>query len=242
MRITCGMSDEAPRWQRCSICREIPASAHESWSRGTVEGEGLPAAAEKLAVVGAPYFNDYADRGQCAKRCPECATIYAWDKDYEFEVAAMVDTVDIYLRRLDDVDGAAAVESAMAEVARRKQQFQIDGARWVSVLLQSNDPVAVERAASDLLHNQSIYGEDLAFAVPALVHALAHHKHTSGWIHGPGYKLRRCDLGRSVMAGLETVAKSGTAQRELVIGRLNLLEPKERRPETKELLLLLLAE
>lgn len=236
------MSDAEPRWQRCSICRDIPASAHESWSRGTVEGEVLPAAVAKLAVVGAPYFNDYADRGQCSKRCPECGTIYAWDKDYEFEVAAMVDTIDIWLRRLDDVKGAAAVESAMAEVARRKRQFQIDGTHWVSVLLQSNDPVAVERAASDLLHSQSIYGEDLAFAVPALVHALTRHKHTGGWIPGLAHKLRRCDLGRSVMAGLETFARRGTAQRELVLGSLKLLEPKQHRPETKELLLLLLAE
>ena len=236
------MSDDEPRWRRCSICREIPGSAHESWSRGSVEGDALPAAAAKLTVVGAPYFNDYTDRGQCWKRCPECGTIYAWDKDYEFEVAAMVDTIDIHLRRLDDVAGAAAVESVMTEVARRRQQFQVDGARWVSVLLQSNDPGAVERAASELLHNQSMYGEDIGFAVPALVHALVHHKHTGGWMLSLGHKLRRCELGRSVAAGLAVFARGGAAQRELVVASLKRLQPRERRPETKELLLLLLAE
>ena len=231
------MSDGEPRWQRCSICREIPAHAHESWSRGTVESNDLPAAAAKLVVVGAPYFNDYADRGECTKRCPECATIYAWSKDYEFEVAAMVDTIDVWLKRLDDAKGAAAIESAMAEVARRKQQFKIDGASWVNVVLQSSDRVAVEDAAGDLLRSQSIFGEDLSFAVPALVHVLVHHKHTSGWT--PGHKTRRCVFGSAVMGGLETLARSGRAQRELVLGSLELLAPKERRPETKDLLRLL---
>ncbi len=235
---TGGISDAETRWRRCSICRELPTSARESWSRGTCE-EALPAAASKLVVVGAPYFNDHADRGQCTKRCPECGTIYAWGRDYELEVAAMVDTIDVYLRRLDEVAGAAAVESASAEVARRASQFQIDGARWVSVALQSNDPVVVERAVGDLLHHQSLYGEDLSFAVPALVHALALHKHTNGWIRSPGYKMPKCDLGRSVMEGLEKVARCGPAQRDLVLATLKLLKPGERRPETKELLLLL---
>jgi hypothetical protein len=195
-----------------------------------------------LVVVGAPYFNDYADRGQRSKRCPECGTIYAWDRDYEFAVAAMVDSIDIYLRRLDDAEGLAAVETAMAEVARRQRQSQIDGARWASVLLQSDDPAAVERAAGDLLHNQSIYGEDIAFAVPALVHALARHKHTGRWTLSQGHNLRRCELGGRITAGLERFARCGTAQRELVLGSLQLLAPRDRRPETKELLLLLLAE
>lgn len=235
---TGGISDGDARWRGCSICRELPANARESWSRGSCD-QALPAAASKLIVIGAPYFNDHADRGQCTKRCPECGTLYAWERDYEFEVAAMVDTIDVYLRRLDDGAGAAAVESALAEVARRKGQFQLDGARWVSEALQSNDPVTVERAVGELLHHQSLYDEDLSFAVPALVHALVLHKHTSGWIRGPGYKMPQCDLGRSVMSALETVAKRGAAQRELVLETLNLLKPGERRPETKELLLLL---
>jgi hypothetical protein len=235
------MSEGAPRWQSCSICREIPALAHASWNGVTRERESLPAAASKLVVVGAPYFNDYQDRCKCTKRCPECGTTYSWDKDYEMEVAAMVDTEDIWLRRLDDAEGVAAVESAMAEVARRKQQFQIDGAHWVSVLLQSNDQGAIERAADNLLHHQTLYDEDLAFAVPGLVRALVHHVHTDGWTTSNGSKARKCLFGSSVTSGLETFASRGDAQRELVVESLKRLEPKERRPEIKDLLVLLRA-
>ena len=235
---TGGISDATARWRTCTICRELPATAHESWGRGSCD-QALPASASKLVVIGTPYFNDHADRGQCTKRCPECGTHYAWTRDYEFEVAAMVDTIDVFLSRLDDVAGAAAVESALAEVARRAGQFRVDGANWVSVALQSNDPVAVERAVGELLHHQTLFGEDLSFAVPALVHALVLHKHTGGWIHGEGYKIPKCDLGRSVMSALETVARRGPAQRDLVLAALNGLKPGERRPETKELLLLM---
>ena len=226
---TGGISEPEARWRRCTICRELPANARESWSRGSCE-QALPAAASKLIVIGAPYFNDSADRGLCTKRCPECGTLYAWERDYEFEVASMVDTIDVSLRRLDDVAGAAAVESALAEVARSKSQFQIDGARWVSVALQSNDPVTIEKAVAELLRHQSLYDEDLSFAVPALVRALVLHKHTSG---------SKCDLGRSVMSALEKVATRGPGPRELVLAALKQLKPGERRPETRELLRLL---
>jgi hypothetical protein len=107
------------------------------------------------------------------------------------------------------------------------------------VLVHSTDADAVGRAADELLRGQSHYGEDLTMAVPALVTGLVQHPHKSGWLPGPSIRLRRCDLGRDVVSGLEAFAARGSAQRALLLECLQRLPPKQRRPEHKDLLLLL---
>ena len=98
-------------WQRCSICRDIPESAHESRNRGSLETSALPASTERLQVVGAPYCTDAHDRGDCFKFCPECQTVYEWSKDYEFDVAAMVDTSNVSVRRLGPAEAVVTKDT-----------------------------------------------------------------------------------------------------------------------------------
>jgi hypothetical protein len=213
------------RWQRCSLCRELPASSHEFWKGGELESGGFPAAAKQLEVVGAPYFDDSTSHTHdCLKRCPACGTIYAWTMEYEFLVPRSEDYLT--LTRLSPEAGEAEVRKTLAAVAEQQARFAREGPQWARVLETATDPAALGRAVFELQHHQTVYREDLSFAVPALVGVLVKHQHVSG----------RCELAQQVEWALENFGRRGPEARAVLTRALDALEPKQaRRPELKAL-------
>ena len=87
----------------------------------------MPSAANKLKVVGAPFFTDSTSYSHTVlKQCPKCGTYYKWDFSYEFLVNGSEN--EITLTWLEDKEGelqAAAVFETIQAAPRLYTQTSI---------------------------------------------------------------------------------------------------------------------
>lgn len=167
------MGEKKTRFLRhdCSICRFIPVRARASWKDGVPTGEELSPAACRLSVVGAPYVDD--DTGQSntrLKQCPECGTYYLWT--FSRASADKNSEAEIVLHRLPRTAGEKQARVILQTLQASRARFLEEAPSHVETLLHADDAGLIRSAALFLSKHQQ-YGLDIAFALPALVKALA---------------------------------------------------------------------
>ncbi|MBN2153431.1 MAG: hypothetical protein JW839_18395 [Candidatus Lokiarchaeota archaeon] len=211
-------------WEGCSICSSIPDHAYEFWKAGVCDGPGIPAVSAKLAIIGAPYFDDSTSgSNSCIKRCPECGTAYRWTTEYEYLVNGSED--DINLVRLSPEEGEKAVADVLHSVAVQKKLFQVEGARRVHLLKTSTTNRIISEAVGYLDHGQLCHDEDITFAVPALVGAFTRHVHDA----------KDCYTGKQLIWMLSRYAEKSKEHAKRVFDALQGLTGKDLPPEVEEL-------
>jgi hypothetical protein len=217
-------SDNVPGgWQTCPICQGIPEQASALWIAGEVRTGGLPEAARRLEVVGAPYHDDSTGYSHdCLKRCPVCETCYAWAYTHEYLAGATEETFT--LTRLNSFEGRPRVRAILDELRTLEAEFRAAAAPHLAALRASRDATALA-AAADFLHRGGVKGFDLAFALEPLVNALARHPHGAG----------ACAAGEALMVALGDHAGRGAAQRRDVCARLRAVAGPAAAPEVDAL-------
>ena len=197
----------------------------EFWKGGETDGAGLPAASLKLEIVGAPYYDDStSSSNRCIKQCPECGTCYRWETEYTYLVNGSED--DITLTRLSDAEGAEAVQKILASVERYKQQFQDEARMHVESLESMTNQQKALNAAHFFSYNQTIHKEDITFAVPALVHAIVNHAHSSS----------KCGTGSSLYWVLWDFTRKDEVSKSSLIDLLGQVDANASPPEVQDLL------
>ena len=217
-------SDNVPGgWQTCPICQGIPEQASALWIGGEVRTGGLPEAARRLEVVGAPYHDDSTGYSHdCLKRCPVCETCYAWAYTHEYLAGATEETFT--LARLNSFEGRQRTRAVLEELRALEAEFRAAAALHLEALRQCRDAAGVA-AAADFLHRGGVKGFDLAFAVEPLVHALARHPHPAG----------RCVAGEALMLALSDQAGRGPLPRRDLCARLRAVAGPASAPEVDAL-------
>lgn len=166
----------APPWEACSICNPIPESIHGFWKGGELESGGIPATEQYLYVVGEPIFNDSDSyRHWCLKQCPECGTCYLWQFDYEFLAGGSEDEVEV--KRLNDQEAEEWQQKVREVIRASTERFEAAIPGHLETLTTRKRRSALKEPVDFFYHEQLVNGHDLTPAVPALVHALAHHQH-----------------------------------------------------------------
>jgi hypothetical protein len=210
--------------KECSICGSIPASSSQFVKGGEFDGPGLPAAALKLDIVGAPYFDDSTSgSNSCIKRCPQCGSIFRWKNEYEYLVNGSED--DTSLVRLSIEEGAKAEADALHVAEIQKKLFQVEGVRQVHLLKTSTAASVLEEVAGYLDHHRICYKEDITFAIPALIGALVRHEH----------KAAKCNAGQRLFWVLSGYALDSEEHSRLVLDTLQGFASKPFPPEVEDL-------
>ncbi len=156
-------------WQTCSICREIPDRCRAFWKGGEKTTDTIPPAVSRLAVVGAPFYNqDTSHSNWCLLRCPQCGTCYDWDFEYEYLVNGSED--DINVTRLSPADGELKANQVAGWVATARERFAAESPPYMETLQHGTDPAELRKAASWLFATQED-GNDLTAALPVLLEA-----------------------------------------------------------------------
>jgi hypothetical protein len=217
-------SDNVPGgWQTCPICQGIPEHSSALWIDGEVRTGGLPEAARRLQVVGAPYHDDSTGYSHdCLKRCPVCETCYEWVYTHEYLAGAAEEAFT--LTRLNTFEGRQRTRAILEELRELEAKFRAEAAPHLEALRASTDAAALA-AAAEFLHRGGIKGFDLAFALGPLVHALARHTHTRGG----------CAAGEALMVALGDHAGRGATQRTDVCTRLRAVAGPTCAPEVDAL-------
>lgn len=71
----------------CPVCRHIPPFARASYKSGETLENTIPAQAEELVVIGAPFYQrSTVNSNTCWVKCPHCAAVYRWTYAYEYLV------------------------------------------------------------------------------------------------------------------------------------------------------------
>ncbi len=217
-------SDNVPGgWQTCPICQAIPDEASALCIGGEVRRGSLPESARRLEVVGAPYHDDCTGYSHdCLKRCPVCETCYAWAYTHEYLAGATEETFT--LTRLNSFEGRQRTRAILEELRALEGEFRAAAAPHLEALRRHRDAVRLT-AAAEFLHQGSIKGFDLGFALEPLVHALAHHAHAAG----------TCAAGEALMVALGDHANRGTPQRRDLCTRLRAAASPTSAPEIDQL-------
>lgn len=154
-----GPAAQALPHETCSICREIPDRSRSFDKGGETIESTIPAAVERLQVVGAPFFTkDYSHSHQCLLRCPQCGTYYDWSFEYEYLAGGSED--DLIVTRLAPDEGARRASSVVEHIRGVQERFEAEAPIHVRALLDSNDEDQVAKAAGWLFMAQSD-GHDL---------------------------------------------------------------------------------
>ena len=217
-------SDNVPGgWQTCPICQAIPEQASALCIGGEVRSGGLPDAARRLEVVGAPYHDDSTGYSHdCLKRCPVCETCYAWAYTHEYLAGATEETFT--LTRLNSFEGRQRTRAILEELRALEAEFRAAAAPHLEALRGCRDAVRLT-AAAEFLHQGSVKGFDLGFAVEPLVHALARHAHAASG----------CAAGEALMLTLGDHAGRGPQQRRDLCARLRAVAGPTAAPEVDAL-------
>lgn len=140
-----------PMWQTCSLCRDIPDRCRAFSKGGDKTEDTIPPAVEKMAVVGAPFYNQETSHSNwCLLRCPECGTYYDWDFEYEYLVNGSED--DINVTRLNPEEGERKAKMVADAVAASEAEFAAESPRHLEALLKAVEPEQVRKAASWLFN------------------------------------------------------------------------------------------
>jgi hypothetical protein len=217
-------SDNVPGgWQTCPICQKLPERATALLIDGEVRSGGLPEAARRLEVVGAPYHDDSTGYSHdCLQRCPVCETCYEWVYTHEYLGGAAEEAFS--LTRLNVFEGRQRTRAVLEELRELEAQFRAEAAPHLEALRACADAAAMV-AAAELLHRGGVKGFDLGFALEALVHALARHAHAPGG----------CAAGAALMVALGDHAGRGTPQRRDLCARLRAVAGPASAPEVDAL-------
>jgi hypothetical protein len=217
-------SDNVPGgWQTCPVCQAIPERATALWIDGEVRTGGLPDAARRLLVVGAPYHDDSTGYSHdCLKRCPVCETCYEWVYTHEYLGGAAEEAFS--LTRLNTFEGRQRTRAILEELRELEARFRAEAAAHVAALRSCGDAAAIT-AAAEFLHRGALKGFDLAFALDAMVHALARHAHAAGG----------CVAGETLMVALGDHAGRGAPQRLDLCTRLRAVAGPTCAPEVDAL-------
>ncbi len=159
------------RWQTCSICKTIPARSRAFWKGGERQENGWASAASKLIIIGAPFMDD--DTGlsnACLKQCPECGDYYAWEFSRKYSGAGSEE--EILLTRLSKTAGEKRARAIFKAIEAYQAQFVKEAPSHIDTLLHAGDVGHIQAAALFLSRHQQ-KDCDIAFALPALVRALA---------------------------------------------------------------------
>jgi hypothetical protein len=157
------------KWQTCSICRDIPDRCRAFWKGGDKVEDTIPPAVGKLAVVGAPFYDqDTSHSNWCLLGCPECGTYYDWDFEYEYLVNGSED--DIIVTRLTIEEGARKAKMVADSVAASQAEFAAESLPYLEALRRAASPAEVRKAASWLFTSQED-GNDLTAALPVILEA-----------------------------------------------------------------------
>jgi hypothetical protein len=212
-------------WKDCKTCGTIPAASSEFVKGGESDGPGLPASSLKLEIVGAPYFDDSTSgSNSCTKRCPECGSVFRWANEYEYLVNGSED--DTTLVRLGPEEGAKAEAEALHRAEVQKKLFQVEGTRRMHLLKTSTVAGVIDEAAGYLDHGQICHKEDITFAIPALVGALARH----------GHKSKNCNPGQRLFWVLSGYTWKSKEHAKRVLNALEAFVDKPHPPEIDELI------
>lgn len=156
-------------WQTCSICREIPDRCRAFWKGGEKTTDTIPPAVSRLAVVGAPFYNqDTSHSNWCLLRCPQCGTCYDWDFEYEYLVNGSED--DLNVTRLSPADGRWKAGQVAQHVAAARDRFAAEAPPHLEALQHATEPADLQKAASWIFAAQGD-GNDLTAALPAILAA-----------------------------------------------------------------------
>lgn len=158
--------------QPCSICQSIPERCTAFWKGGELQGQDLPAAASRLSIVGAPFMDDNTGSSNaCLKQCPECGAYYDWRFTYEYLVNGSEE--EIVLTRLSQAAGQEWAQRIAQAIEAYQAQFAAAAPQHIDALLHApRHPDLIQQAATFFWQSQR-KGCDIAFALPALIHALA---------------------------------------------------------------------
>lgn len=201
----------APKWQTCSLCRDIPDRCRAFWKGGDKTEDTIPPAVGKLAVVGAPFYDQETSHSNwCLLCCPECGTYYDWDFEYEYLVNGSED--DINVTRLSPEEGVRKAKMVADGVAATQARFATESPPYLEVLQHAANPAEVRKAASRIFMAQED-GNDLSAALPVLLDAWQRPKsqgdaasklHLSLFVHGSRSRENLATLRAALAAaGLE---------------------------------------
>jgi hypothetical protein len=211
-------------WKECPTCHAIPDSSSEFWKGGESDSTGMPAETMKLEIIGFPYFTDSTSgSNSCIKRCPTCKSVFRWANEYTYLVNGSED--DISLVRLGIDEGEKAVEHAWKQMQDARRYYQEQGMIHVQLLASNPSNKAMEDAAGFFDHYQIVYKEDISFAIPALVKALAAHEH----------KTPTCLAGQRAFFAIRAYAKKTKDNARRVTDAITALETSSRPPEIVDL-------
>ena len=210
-------------WQTCPICQGLQEQSSALWFGGELRTGGLPEAARRLEVVGAPYHDDSTGYSHdCLKRCPVCETCYEWVYTHEHQEGAEEESFT--LTRLNVFEGRERTRVILEQLRELEEQFRAGAAAHVAALRACTDGIAMTVAA-EYLHRGGIKGFDLAFALEPLVHALAGHPHAAGG----------CAAGEALMVALGDHAGRGPSQKSDLCARLRAAVARDAAPELEAL-------
>ena len=165
------------RHLRCSICSHIPEKSNTFYVGGERQGDGsgdIPEIANKLEIVGAPFFkDDMVSSRTILKKCPECGTYYEWDYEYEFLVPQSED--DVTLTRISDERGKAWEAEVYATIRKSEARFREQAEDALQVLTDESTHQELAKALQVFSYASSVQGHDISFALPRLVEMLSHY-------------------------------------------------------------------
>jgi len=126
-------------WQTCPICQGLQERSAALLVGGEPRTGGLPEAARRLEVVGAPYHDDSTGYSHgCLKRCPVCETCYAWVYAHERREGAEEEAFT--LTRLNVFEGRERTRVILEELRALEAQFRAAAAPHVAALRRAPTP------------------------------------------------------------------------------------------------------
>ena len=171
-------------YEKCRICRTIPASSSYFIVGGETKHDDMPRSASQLEIVGAPFFKDSLSSSRTLiKLCPKCGTYYEWDYDYEFLVGGSED--DVTLTRLSDEEGRRRAEQMLDKVETARESYRDKARKAIRSMRHETNPTKLIQAIDVFeTYTQLVQGFDIAFAIPHLIRCLSRLQAIDGY-EGP---------------------------------------------------------
>lgn len=146
--------EKRQRIQNCTICATLPDKAISYWSAYLGTGIELPTITKELLVVGKPYYTRFHD--ESLKQCPECATSYDWQRNYEYPARNAKD--EIILTRLNTHEGHVNLQKILQYVHEKslvQEPFPTHHKRYPTMAaLAHQTPISPEKFANILKEHQ----------------------------------------------------------------------------------------
>ncbi len=97
-------------------------------------------------------------------------------------------------------------------IRKSKDQFEAKAPAYIEILQTIKRTTEIRKAVDYFYHEQLVNGHDITEAIPALVHALAHHQHVKKETNCPGFW---------IVSLLRDYSQKTRKNRELLLETLN---------------------